>query len=585
MGLNVCLNLVYVLANLFTLALTMPALNILFETQTVDLKTTGSSGFNAVYAQFYGWLQTLISNDKAYGLLLIGVTLIAAALIKNTARYFAMFYMVRMRNYTVRDLRQNIYRKVVMLPLSYFSNERKGDLMSRMSNDMREIEWALMNSLEALFKEPMTIIAYICALIYMSPGLTMYVILILPISAILTGLIGRSLRRKSEKNQRLQGRTLSLLEETLGGIKVIKGFVAEKFFIKTYTKADDEAMRSNISVSHRVDLASPVSETLNFIVAAILLWIGGNLVFKGEMQAQTFIGYFAIFSQIIPPAKALTQAFYSVQRGSASIERVNEVINQPLVVVDPVNPKPLTSFNNEIVFENVCFSYDNTEVLKNINLTIKKGQSVALVGHSGAGKSTLADLVARFYDVTSGRILIDGVDVREFAQQDLRSLMGIVTQESILFNDTIFNNIAFGKAEVSNDDAINASKLANAWEFIEQIPEGLQNNVGDRGNKLSGGQRQRISIARALLKNPDILILDEATSALDTNSEKLVQNALETLMKNRTSLVIAHRLSTIQHSHKIVVLDQGRIAETGTHNELLDAKGIYYSLVQLQELK
>lgn len=585
MGLNICLNLVYVLANLFTLALTMPALNILFETQTVDLKTTGGSGFNAVYAQFYGWLQTLISNDKTYGLLLIGATLIAAALIKNTARYFAMFYMVRMRNYTVRDLRQNIYRKVVMLPLSYFSNERKGDLMSRMSNDMREIEWALMNSLEALFKEPMTIIAYICALIYMSPGLTLYVILILPISAILTGLIGRSLRRKSEKNQRLQGRTLSLLEETLGGIKVIKGFVAEKFFIKTYTNADDEAMRSNISVSHRVDLASPVSETLNFIVAAILLWIGGNLVFKGEMQAQTFIGYFAIFSQIIPPAKALTQAFYSVQRGSASIERVNEVINQPLVVIDPANPKPLTSFNNEIVFENVCFSYDNTEVLKNINLTIKKGQTVALVGHSGAGKSTLADLVARFYDVTSGRILIDGVDVREFAQQDLRSLMGIVTQESILFNDTIFNNISFGKADASHEDAVHASKLANAWEFIEQIPEGLQNNVGDRGNKLSGGQRQRISIARALLKNPDILILDEATSALDTNSEKLVQNALETLMKNRTSLVIAHRLSTIQHSHKIVVLDQGCIAETGTHNELLEAKGIYYSLVQLQELK
>ncbi len=586
-ALNFLFNLLFIISGLFTIVLSMPALNLLFGRESSFGQSSGKGGFNfnSVYSGFLEWLKGEVQNDRLRGLMFICLMLVAAAIVKNISRYMAMYFMVIMRNYSIRDFRQKLYKKTLELPVSFFSNERKGDLISRMSNDMKEIEWAMMNSLEAVFKEPMTILVYLGTLVFISPKLTLYVLMLLPPAVLVIALIGRSLRRKSEKNQRMLGRVISMFEETLGGIKVIKGFVAEKFFGAKYVEADNESTRLNIKVNHRGDLASPLSETLGFMVAAVLLWMGGNMVFSGTLDPEVFLAYFAVFSQLIPPAKAFSQAFYSVQRGMASIDRIEEVLHHPLVVEDPADAPLFPGFHETIEFRDVGFSYGNEPVLSNINLSIRKGQRVALVGHSGAGKSTLADLLARFYDVGSGSILIDGKDIRSYRQKDLRSHMGIVTQESILFNDSIFNNIAFSKENADAAGVENAAKTANAHEFIEQAPEGYLTNVGDRGNKLSGGQKQRVSIARAVFHDPEILILDEATSALDTNSEKLVQSALDHLMTGRTSVVIAHRLSTIRHADLIVVMDHGKIAETGTHDELLANKGIYYSLVQLQELK
>jgi subfamily B ATP-binding cassette protein MsbA len=453
-----------------------------------------------------------------------------------------------------------------------------------MSNDIKEIEFALMVSLEALYFQPLNILLFMVALVVLSAKLTLYILLFLPLTALIIGLIGRSLRKRSVKNQVLLGKVMSAYEETLGGIRIIKAFNASSFFAKKYNEQDEAYTKNNIGVQRRYDLSSPMSETIGISVSALLLWLGGSMVFRHELDPEFFLTYFAIFSQLIPPFKAFSNALYAAQKGMASLERIQELVSAPITVEDPQNPK-IPVFTSSLSLNNVGFSYlDGSPVIQQFDLHIKKGQTIALVGPSGAGKTTLTDLVARFYDVSSGGICIDGVDIREFEQEALRRLIGIVNQESILFNESVRNNIALGRPELPLEDVINAAKAANAHEFIMEMEQGYDTEIGERGGKLSGGQKQRLAIARALLKDPEILILDEATSALDSKSEKAVQQALELLMKHRTSIIIAHRLSTVVHADLIVVMDKGKLVESGTHNELLEKKGMYYNLIQLQQL-
>jgi subfamily B ATP-binding cassette protein MsbA len=481
-------------------------------------------------------------------------------------------------------MRLDIYEKCLNLPIAYFNNERKGDLISKMSNDIKEIEFALMVSLEALYFQPLNILIFLLALVVLSSKLTLYILLFLPITALIIALIGRSLRKKSSKNQQLLGRVMSSFEETLGGIRVIKAFNASKFFFDRYSQQDADYTRNNISVQRRYDLSSPVSETIGIAVSALLLWLGGKMVFSGELDPEFFLGYFTIFSQLIPPFKGFSNALYAAQKGMASLERIQELVTAPVVVEDPKQPM-IPTFNESLELKNVGFSYvEGTEVLSQISLKIKKGETIAFVGPSGAGKTTITDLIARFYDVSEGEILLDGIDIRKFNQEDLRKLVGVVNQESILFNDTVRNNIALGRPDLSMEQIQSAAQAAYAHDFISAMEMGYETEIGERGGKLSGGQKQRLSIARALLKDPEILILDEATSALDSQSEKAVQMALESLMRNRTSLIVAHRLSTVMHADKIVVLDKGKVVEIGNHQELIGKGGLYYNLIQLQEL-
>jgi len=585
--LNFGFNLLYILLHLSTLLMIMPVLKFLFKPTDAapGLDTKGldvGNWFAAQYEQFIHWFSGMAKGDPLRALAFLCVALVLITIIKNLSRFAAMSVMAKLRNLAVRNMRMNIYNRCLELPVAYFNEERKGDLLSRMSNDMKEIEWAMMVSLEALYKDPVNIVISLTTLILMSWKLTLYVLVTLPVAALLIGVIARTLRKKSTKNQEQAGHILSMMEETLGGIRIIKGFVAETFVKQRYEKDDQDYTRLNIAVSHRYDLASPMSETLGFLVSAVLLWFGGGMVFRGELEPEFFIAYFGIFSQLIPPFKGFSQALYSAQRGMAGLMRVEEILHAPLEVTDPKHPLPAPQFKEGIEFRNVGFSYGDKSVLRNINLHIRKGEMVALVGASGAGKTTLADLVPRFYDVREGQILLDGHDIRAFRQQDLRGLMGIVAQESILFNDTVFQNITFGMQGVGMKEVEAAARMANAHEFIMQLPEGYETNIGDRGGKLSGGQKQRLSIARAVLRNPEILILDEATSALDTVSEHLVQQAIERLSSDRTSIVIAHRLSTVQKADQIVVLEKGKIIEIGTHIELLKKGGRYTHLYSLQ---
>lgn len=567
----------------------MPVLRFLFskDQDTTKLKS-GSHGvgewFSAIYDSFLNWFAQIALGEPYKALAYLSIGLVVITVLKNISRFSAMNFMVLIRNKSVRKMRLDIYEKCLKLPIAFFNNERKGDLISRMSNDIKEIEFALMVSLEALYFQPLNIIIFMVALVVLSLKLTLYILLFLPITALIIGLIGRSLRRKSSKNQQLLGKVMSSFEETLGGIRIIKSFNASKFFLNRYSQQDLEYTKNNISVQRRYDLSSPISETIGISVSAVLLWLGGSMVFRNELDPEFFLTYFAIFSQLIPPFKAFSNALYAAQKGMASLERIQELVTAPVMVEEPKNPIPV-QFEKNIIFNHVDFQYNSgIPVLDNINIEINKGEIVALVGPSGAGKTTITDLLARFYDVSSGSITIDGVDIREFKQEDLRSLIGVVSQESILFNDSVRNNVALGLPDVSLDDITSACKAAHAHEFILAMENGYDTEIGERGGKLSGGQKQRLSIARALLKNPEILILDEATSALDSQSEKAVQEALETLMANRTSLVIAHRLSTVMHADKIIVLDKGKVVELGNHKELIAQKGLYYNLIQLQEL-
>ncbi len=567
----------------------MPVLKFLFsKNQDVNNLKPQSNGvsalFSSIYQDFLIWFGEMAKGQPFKALLYLCVGLVVITIFKNISRFTAMNFMVMIRNRSIQKMRLDIYNKCLNLPISFFNNERKGDLMSKMSNDIKEIEFALMVSLEALYFQPLNIVIFLAALVFLSAQLTLYILLFLPITAIIIGLIGKSLRKKSQKNQELLGRVMSSFEETLGGIRIIKAFNATAFFANRYKAQDSEYTRNNVAVQRRYDLSSPVSETIGISVSAVLLWLGGSMVFRNELDPEFFLTYFAIFSQLIPPFKAFSNALYSAQKGMASLERIQELVTAPELVKDPINPK-IPNFERSIAFENVGFSYnEDIPVLENIRLEIKKGETIAFVGPSGSGKTTITDLLSRFYDVTSGQITIDGVDIREFTQDELRKLIGIVNQESILFNDTVRNNIAFGRPDKTLDEVVDAAKAANAHEFIHVMERGYETEVGERGGKLSGGQKQRISIARALLRNPQILILDEATSALDSHSEKVVQEALEVLKMNRTSLVIAHRLSTVIHADKIVVLEKGKIVEMGTHLELLSNGGLYSSLIQLQEL-
>ena len=590
--LNIISNLLSVIFSLVSFTFFLPVLNMLFSTEAFPKSAPEIDimDFDTIKENLYYYSGFMIDKYGAVDTLMyISLMILGLYFFKNLFRYMGMFFIAPIRNGVVRDLRNDMYNKILILPLAYFSEQRKGDIISRMSSDVLEVEWSILSSLEAVFREPITIILFVITLFFLSPALTVFVLIMLPISAIIIGVIGRSLKRSSEKGQKKLGNILSIIEETIGGLRIIKGFAAIDSAKHKFKENNNIYTRLMIGLYRKRDLSSPLSEFLGVSVVVSILWFGGRLILgeNASIDAATFLVYIGIFSQILPPAKAITAAFYNVQKGAASVERIEEILNAEEQIVEKENAIAKKDFQSGIEYQGLSFDYiKNKSVLKNINIKIKKGQTIALVGASGGGKSTLVDLLPRFYDPQQGKITIDGIDIKDLIIKDLRSLLGIVTQESILFNDTVFNNIALGvEDKVSKEDVIAAAKIANAHDFIMQMENGYQSNIGDRGQKLSGGQRQRLSIARAVLKNPPILILDEATSALDTESERLVQDALENLMKNRTSLVIAHRLSTIKNADEIVVINNGKITERGTHKELIKKQGVYARLHALQSFE
>lgn len=565
----------------------VPLLDLLFnqtsEVVTVEPKFSYTKQFAADYFN-YTMNQYIGDNDKVAALLFVCVLVGILSLCKNIFRYLALYYISVLRTGVVRDLREKIHKKTLDLPLSYYSEQRKGDIMARMTSDVQEVEWSILNSLELMFREPLAVTLYVGVLIVMSPKLTLFAMILLPISGLIIGQLGKSLRRSSTKVQEMVGQILSSIEETLGGLRIIKAFNAEKHVHDKFNDVNNKHTKLTLRMARKKDAASPMSEFLGIIVMVTLVFFGGSLVLEDEsnFSGSEFFAYIILFARLLTPVKAFSTAYAVVLKGAASADRLEEVLNAKNEITDIDNPKTITEFSNDITYKNVTFSYDNSPVLNNINITITKGKTIALVGESGGGKSTFADLLPRFYDIKDGGIFIDGINIKELSLENIRGLMGIVTQESILFNDSIFNNIAFGIKDVSKEQVVEAAKIANAHNFISEMENGYETSIGDRGGKLSGGQRQRISIARAVLKNPPILILDEATSALDTESEKLVQDALFKLMENRTSVVIAHRLSTIQHADEIIVLQKGQIVERGTHTELLQQAGVYKKLSDLQ---
>lgn len=532
----------------------------------------------------------IISNGTKGPVIALGIIcliVIVSVLLKNLFLYFSFYVLAPMKNSIVTRLREELYDKLLQLPIGFFTEQRKGDVMSRMTNDIAELEGSVVGTMEGFIKDPLNIIIILGALIFISPQLSLFLLIFLPLTGLLIGRVSRSLKRHSNSAAIMLGEALSVLDETLGGLRVIKAFNAEKVLQTKFNATNEDLNHLRNRMQFRRDLASPLSEVLGVMVLCGILWFGGRLVLGGHsaLKAEAFIMYVGIFTQIINPAKALSSSFYNMQKGTAAITRIEEILNTPVKVDENINGLKLVSFNHAIEFKNVNFSYEDKVVLQNINLTIEKGKTVALVGSSGAGKSTLADLIPRFHDVTSGEILIDGKNIKDYSLFSVRKQMGIVTQEPILFNDTIASNIALGMENATEDQIITAAKIANAHNYIEQKEDGYKTNIGDRGGKLSGGERQRLTIARAVLKNPPILILDEATSSLDTESERLVQDAINKMMQNRTSIVIAHRLSTIRHADEIIVMQKGEIAERGTHTELLARKGIYKRLVDMQEVK
>jgi ATP-binding cassette, subfamily B, bacterial MsbA len=586
---NILYNILSALFALFTFTLVKPFLTVLFN-RVETVANPGHFQLNAEYLGAYSkyYLSDFIDKYGQSGaLLLVVLIVIGASLFKNGFIFLANNCMAFIRASTVRDLRRKLYHKVLRLPLSFFTDARKGDVMTRISNDVQEVEISVMSSLTMMFRDPIYILIYVIYLFVSSYELTLLALVLLPVSGWLIGRASRTLRSSSLLGQQNLGRLLSVVEETLTGLRIVKGFNAEEKMKAQFAESNERYAKVFKRVIRKAYLASPISEFLATIVVMVLMYVGGNLVIhgSGKMTPDSLIAYLVVFSQIIQPAKNITTAYFAIQKGMASIDRIDQVLDAEETITEKKNAIAVTGFNDSIEFKGVWYAYNNEPVLRDINLKIKKGQTVAIVGKSGAGKSTLADLLPRFMDSDQGYILIDGVDIRDLKIKDLRYLMGIVSQQPILFNTSFKENIAFGVETAEMEKVENASRIANAHEFIMETEQGYENYVGESGNKLSGGQRQRISIARAIMANPSILILDEATSALDTESERLVQDAILKLMKNRTSLVIAHRLSTIQHADLIVVIDEGRIVETGTHTELMKKKdGVYRKLHSFQAI-
>jgi subfamily B ATP-binding cassette protein MsbA len=586
-SLSITLSIVF---GLFSLGMLMPFMDLIFgsnELTGAAISAASPSTSNNIKDLVYGFLQQSIANHgKVQALGWICLAIIITIFLKNIFLYLSYYFLAPIRNAVTRKYSRLLYEKILQLPIGYFTEQRKGDILSRSSNDITELENSVIGALEGLIKEPLNILGILIFLFIISVKLTLFVFILLPLAGLIVGRIGRSLKKHTNKAQSKWGEILSQMEETLTGLRIIKAFNAEGRVKKQFFTLVDDIFHIKNKILNRRDLASPVSETLGVIILCGVLWFGGKLVLNGEiLSGSSFIAYVALFSQIINPSKALSQAAYNVTRGNATLDRLNEILEAPLTVEEIANPVAIVSFKESIEFENVQFLYQDTTILKNINLSIKKGKSVALVGSSGAGKSTLADLVPRFHDVSAGNLLIDGKNIKAYSLNSLRNLISIVTQEPILFNDTIAANIALGKPEATEEEIIAAAKIANAYDFIIKKEGGFQSIIGDRGSKLSGGERQRLTIARAVLKNPPILILDEATSALDTESEKLVQDAINNMMQNRTSIVIAHRLSTIRHADEIIVMQKGEIVERGNHETLLAQNGYYQKLIEMQEVK
>lgn len=567
-----------------------PFLGILFDKiEAVTQAPTLSFNIESLIQYFYYQLNHVITqNGKNQGLLFICGVVAFVFVVKNVFRYAALFFLAPIRTGVVKDLRYAMYEKMLSLPVSYFSEKRKGDLIARTSVDVQEVEWGVLSVLEILFKEPITVLLYLGALIYISPMMTLIVLVVLPITGLIIAQIGKRLKQNSAKAQDKQGNIISIIEESIGGLRILKAFNANEIVTQKFDRENQDQSDLMTRVLRQKEVASPLTEILAIAVVVLVLYIGGNMILGNQSQsltAEAFITFMLIFSQIIPPAKAFSTAYYRIIKGMASMERIEEVLEVENPIQNAKEAIQLTDFQGQIEYQNVFFAYEDQVdqiVLKDINATVYKGQSVALVGPSGAGKSTIVDLLIRFFDTTAGDILIDGHSIKEIDLESLRSLIGVVTQEAVLFNDTVYNNIALGNPNASREDIIAAAKIANAHHFIMQLDKGYQSFIGDRGNKLSGGEKQRLTIARAILKNPPILILDEATSALDAESERLVQDALYKLMENRTSIIIAHRLSTIQHVDEIWVMKSGEIVEKGTHQVLMDYDSSYKKLAELQ---
>ena len=585
---NILSNILSVLFSLFSITMVIPFLGILFGTQE-KVSQAQALAFNAssIKDNFYFIIsKTINSKGETEALMFICILVLAMFFFKNLFRYLALFFLTPIRNGIIHDIRMDLQKKIISLPLSFIGTKRRGDLTSRMTSDLVEIEWSIMGTLEMVFKDPINILVFLSTLIFISPSLTVFVIILFPLAGILIGYIGKNLKSSSKKGQDKLALIMSIIDENIFGIRIIKAFNAEKFINSKFRKTSEEYKKIMTGVLRKKDLSSPMSELLSTIVMVIVMWFGGQLVLAetATLSPQEFIGYILIFSQIIPPVKSLTTSYYFIQKGSAAAERVYEILNTENTIKNSNNPRNIFKINDTISFNIKSFKYENNDVLKNINFNINRGKKIALVGQSGGGKSTITDLLARFYDVNDGQITIDGINIKDLELDNLRSLMGIVSQESILFNDTIYNNIKIGNLEATEKDIINAAKAAYAHEFILNCEDGYNTNIGNSGEKLSGGEKQRISIARAILKNPQILILDEATSSLDSESEKLVQNALANLMQSRTTLVIAHRLSTIENADSIIVLNNGVITEKGSHKELINKNGDYKKLYDLQSI-
>lgn len=580
-------NILSIIFGLISLGMLSPFLDILFKegapaAQQTTLNTNAIGGLKDILTE------VVRTHDKSTVLIIICLLIIISTFLKNLFYYWSSYISSPIRSATITFLRNDVYEKILALPIGYFTERRKGDLISRMTNDIYEIESSVVSTLEGLIKDPLTIIGYLAYMIYLSPHLSLFLLILLPITGFLIGRISRTLKRQSKDASARLGESLSVLDETLGGIRVIKGFGAESLLRKKFVQLNDSLYRIRNKMNARRDLASPLTEVLGVVILTIILYYGGMLVFNTHgkgFSGGDLISYIAVFAMLINPAKTLSTSIFNIQRGAAAMERVEDLLKAPITIHDDPQGRKLAAFGDRIEFRNVSFSYEDAGILENINLTIEKGKTIALVGSSGAGKSTLADLVPRFHDVTGGELLIDGVNIKDYSLRSVREQMSIVTQEPILFNDTIAANISLGKPDASREEIVRAAEIANAHNFIIQKEQGYETNIGDRGSKLSGGERQRLTIARAVLKNPPILILDEATSSLDTESERLVQDAINKMMEHRTSIVIAHRLSTIRHADEIIVLQKGRIVERGTHDELMHRQGFYHKLVEMQEVK